>query len=807
MKKLRNILLAFFSLAMVFIFGIEVFAAVAVNVTITGHVEYTPYEIGAEIWATNTYLESGTRDDSTYLTIGGNPNGSFSNNVYLISGTARNFSGITANLRNIAIVNSTDSQEVLLFVKNEGERYIIPNVGYTIEHEEMVDITFEYYYFDLSETGQQDPLTLKDNSASATAFVASVQFEIDDNHYSAWGSNSSIDYEDVLCIRVLISPNSSYVGDIDTDIAIYFEFAADVQYTSHSVLSIYQQINNSSPSWTKFGYNAQLDVAATKVSDKNMTNLYTYLRDDNIPFATDDYQTIAPVYKEIDVVNVDIATGEIVGKLSDVDYPFEWYGRDVTLEAGTVLASGRTLETDETFTVDVYTYYPKMYIRRWVVGTEQWISVSDAEFAGAVEVPEYYVATFEATAFNPDKTVAHNSYGIIPRSYVRAKDNLAHTVVTHLQSKYGYGNYSDGEITLSSANINQSTFMIMTKHLTRAWENSGLSNEYKKVKAAQGDNWKAFVYNILYLVKYATNDSQTAVSQGNVLSNDVYNKSGISVIDSNGNTVATNSGSVAFIEGQVGSGSIAVCTTVSAEKDTATYDSSNNYKMSDTGYNKAGINYGYNCLYTHGSDIQGIYTHQFLVRDDGETRKLYDGYAGSDGYTSFFCLGMCNPWGNVWTWIFGASVLYDGTNLWAYIKFADYDYSSTSTSWYLIDNSSGFVTNDNMLKNTRGYTRLTYKLPTTAQTWQRYFGTSIVQSSGYEMLVGLPDSQSSAGSSTTGLCDLYYCSAVATKVFAIAHGGCVNSSSGKGGLFYFAVDNVGSYTNARFGFRTGLVNQ
>ena len=144
MKKLRNILLAFFSLAMVFIFGIEVFAAVAVNVTITGHVEYTPYEIGAEIWATNTYLENGTRGDSTYLTIGGNPNGSFSNNVYLISGTERNFSGITANLRNIAIVNSTDSQEVLLFVKNEGERYIIPNVGYTIEHEEMVDITFEY---------------------------------------------------------------------------------------------------------------------------------------------------------------------------------------------------------------------------------------------------------------------------------------------------------------------------------------------------------------------------------------------------------------------------------------------------------------------------------------------------------------------------------------------------------------------------------------------------------------------------------------------------------------------------------------
>ena len=803
MKKLRNILLAFFSLAMVFIFGMEVFAAVAVNVTITGHVEYTPYEIGAEIWATNTYLESGVRDDSTYLTISGS--GSFTNNVYEISGTARNFTGITADLRNIMIVNASDSQEVLLFIKNEGERYIIPIVDYSVENEEMVDITIEYYYFDLSETGHQDPLTIKGNSASATAFVSSVQSEIDDDHYSAWNTNSSIDYEDVLCIRMLISPNTSYVGDIDTDIALYLGFAADVQYTSHSVLSIYQQINITSPNWTKFGYNATLSAAATKVSDKNMTNLYTYLRDDNVSYATDDYQMIAPVYKDIDVVNVDIATGEIIGKLSDVDYPFEWFGREIELEAGTVLASGRTLETDETFTVDVYTYYPHMFVRRWVVGTEQWISVSNEYFAGAAEIPEYYVATFEATAFNPDKTVAHNSYGIIPRSYVRGKDNLAHVVVTHLQSKYGYGDYSDGEITLSTASINQSTFMTMTKHLTQAWNNSGLSNDYKQVKAAQGENWKAFVYNILYLVKYATNDCQTAISQGNVLSNDVYNKSGMSVIDSNGNTVNTGSGGVAFIEGQVGSGSIAVCTTVSAEKDTATYDSANNYKMSDTGYNKAGINYGYNCLYTHGSDIQGIYTHQFLVRDDGETRKLYDGYAGSDGYTSFFCLGMCNPWGNVWTWIFGTAVLYDGSNLWAYIKFSDYSYTQTSTSWYLADNNSGFSTNDAMLTNTRGYIRLAYKLPKSLSFF-RYLGTSVVQSDPYEMLVGLPDSRSSTGSSTTGLCDTYYFSESTTKVFAIAHGGCVNSSSGKGGMFYFAVDNVASHTNARFGFRAGLVN-
>ena len=797
MKKLRNILLAFFSLAMVFIFGIEVFAAVVVNFSITGHVEYYPYEIGAKIWATTAYIEGAVRGDSSYLILNGEA-GAYSNNIYTISGAEQSYSNITTSLSNVVFANASDQEEILIFLKNEGDRYIIPSIEFVASQESQLSVTTEYYYFDISETGQQDPLTIKANSASSTAFVSSIQTEITGNHYSAWTSSSSIDNHDVLCIRILIAPRGG-VGDINTDFAIYIGFMADVQYSSNEILSIYQTIDSDTPTWTKYGFNATLNASATKLVSNSMSNLYVALRDETISYGTDDYLTDAPVYRDRDLVNVDIKTGEIIGKLSNSSYEFEWFGREIELMSGTTLASGRTLTQDETFTVDVYTYYPTMYIRRWIVGNEQWLSISDEEFAGAVEVPEYYVATFESTIFNPDKTVATNTSGnIIPRSYVFERGTITLGAVARLQNYYGYSTYSG-----STATTSQTTMLTWTGNLTSAWAASGLNSAYRQVKAAQGENWKAFVYNLLYLVKYADNNAQTNVGQGNVLSNNAYNAVKTSKLKSvTGADISID----VTLESIIGSGQIAVYN--SSRKGTATYDSANNYRMSDTGYNVAGLNYGYNSLYTNGNDVQGIYTHQFLIKEDAETRKICDGMIGSDGYSSVFCLGMCNAWGNAWTWMFGGAILYDGSSAWAYINFDDYDYSNPSTSWYTSDNNSGFSDNDTMLTTTRHYIKLSYNLAT-ATNFFRYNGTATIQSNPFEMLIGLPSGNSSlAGSATgtTGLCDYYYFKDSTTIVFGMGRGGSINNAE-KAGPLYFAVDNPNSHTHARFGFRTGLVNQ
>lgn len=786
------------SVIMVSVFGFEVFAAVIINLTIDGRVRYYSSEIGAKIWGTTTYNEGGSSyGDSSYLPITGS--GTYENNVYYILGAENSYSNITASINEMQIEHSNDEIEILIFIKNIGDRYILPNIEAVSEHEESLDVTTTYYYFDISETGQSDPLTIKENSATASAFTTSIRSEITNNHYSVWASNSSIDNNDVMCAKLSVKISSLSSGDVNTAFYIFISFMADVQYASNNILSVYQTQDVDDPAWTKFGYNATLTAQATKVEENSLSNLYTYLRDAdilgnaNVSRGTDDYLT-APVYEDIDIVNVDINTGEIVGKLSDVEYEFEWFGREISLEAGTTLASGRTLVTDENFTVDVYTYFPTMYIRRWVVGGNQWISISNETFIGAVEVPEFYTATCEATIFNPDKTVAHNTYGIIPRSYMFNRGLFTAEAVAHVQNNYGYGTYTG-----STSDANQPTFMSFASNLTQAWAASALDPQYKTFSGVQGENWKACILNLLYLVKYANNNSQVTIGQGNVYSYTAYAKSGVTVKNIYGTNIATNSGNKGNLEAAIGSGTIGVYNL--SQKNTATYDSSNNYKLSDTGYNAAGMNYGYNSTYTKGNDIQGLYTQQFLIYCDGEKTKILDGYVGSNGYTSVFCLGVCNPWGNIWKWVFGAAALYDGTNHWAYINFNNYDYQNTSTSWYLDTNSSGFATNNTMLLN-RNYVRLSYNLPK-SNDFFRYFGTSIVSTTPLEMLIGLPSRQASKGTETTGLCDYFYQSATTASVFAIARGGAARNDL-KAGLLYFAVDNPATYKETRFGFRAAL---
>jgi len=813
MRRFKTILFTIFSAALVALFGFEVLAAVYLNISIQGNVDYYATEIGAEIIGTYSYDPEGLTGTADYLAFSGG-GGTLSNNVYTITGEETSYSNINATISDVTFTSVNDHITFYVFIKNTGDRYIIPNMTVTASDAEHIGSTSSMIFFDVSE-GNVDPITVKSNSASATAFVASIETEIAAEHCAAFASNSSLDYEDIWCGKITIMlQNTSGIGDqhIESTFQINIGFMADVQYTANNVLSVYQVQNQNETAWTKFGYNATLNATATKVETNSLSNLEHYLRNSDalgnadISYGTDDYVN-AVVYKDIDIVNVDIATGEIIGKLSDLTYDFEWYGRDVTLPAGTTLASGRTLTTSETFTVDVYTYYPTMYVRRWVVGTKQWISVSDRTFSGAVEVPEHYTATFEATPFNPDKTVAHNTYGVVPRSYVYDIGVWTQGSANYLINNYGYTTYSG-----VTGAVSQQAELGWLSNLTKEWEASDIYNTaYKSASLAQGENYTAFVYNLLYLVKYANNNSQDMVGLGNVSSQSLYNASGVTVTTSNGNTVTTGgTPSYAYYESIKGGGTIGVCNT--GQKGTATYDATT-HKLSETGFNAAGMNYGYNNTYTHFSanysatyvgEKQGLYTHQFLTYNTGTKRYLLDGYVGSSQYTSVFCLGLANTWGNVYTWLFGAAILADGSNVYAYINFDNYDYAHTSTSWQTNSPGTQYATTSANLIS-RGYVKLSYALSATGS--KRYMGVSqITTNTGYEMLIGLQPAASDNGTSNTGLCDYFFAPGVGatTAIYGIERGG-HSSSSSSAGVFFFANNVNITNSNMNVGFRAMLV--
>jgi len=813
MRKLKMIAFALLSAVIMALFAFEVLAAVYLSVFVEGSVEYYATEIGASVWGTYSYDPEGVTGSANYLSFS-RPGGTVIDYVYEITGEEASYGNITANVGSTLFTNSQDTLTFYVFIKNTGDRYLIPSINVTYSDTTHLTSSNETIFFDVSE-GDIDPLDEKSNSATATVYVSTISTEIQSGNCMAFGLNSSIDTDDTWCGKITIMlQNTSGQGDLHVESAftIRIGFMADVQYTSNDILSIYQTQNQSDPNWIKFGYNTQLSANATKLEENNLGNLVYYLRDADeygnadITFGRDDYQT-AVVYKDIDQVNVDIATGEIIGKLSDVNYDFEWYGRPVTLPAGTTLASGRTLVTSETFTVDVYTYYPTMYIRRWVVGNKQWISLSDHDFSGSVQIKGYYTATFEATTFSPvvdannqvtGYTAAYNTYGIIPRSYVYDRAPLVNGVNNYLINNYGYVTRSG--ITNSSS---QSQMIAWSTNLTKAWETSGLNNQYKQVKGVQGENWTEYVYNILYLVKYANNNSQSMVGNGNVSSMSLYNASGVTVTNSNGVTITTGGNTTnSYYESERGAGTVGVYN--SSSKGTATYDSANNYKMSSTGYNAAGMNYGYNVDYTFGTHKTGLYTVQFLTYSDGTTRHLLDGYVGSNSCTSVFCLGKGNPWGNVWTWVFGQAVVSDGTDLYSFVTFEDYDYQNAGSSWYFNNTGGGYSTIQPILTN-RGYMELGYTLPTVGNFYQ-YFGTSLVEE-GTEvlMLIGMQKKGSNTANNSTGLCDYYSCNNSTSSLFGVIVGGYANFGN-DGGLFCLYVNNIITTAYINFGFRSMLIS-
>jgi hypothetical protein len=69
MRKFKVVLFSFLCVAIVSVFTFEVFAAVLLNVKLTGSVEYAATEIGARIWGTYAKNENEAVGESSYLTL------------------------------------------------------------------------------------------------------------------------------------------------------------------------------------------------------------------------------------------------------------------------------------------------------------------------------------------------------------------------------------------------------------------------------------------------------------------------------------------------------------------------------------------------------------------------------------------------------------------------------------------------------------------------------------------------------------------------------------------------------------------
>lgn len=639
----------------------------------------------------------------------------------------------------------------------------------------------------------------------------------------------------VQVIQVICAVNIGGSGDF----SIKFETIEN----EDDILSVYQPVNSDDPAWTKYGRNATLSAAATKIETTNVTALQQALtnKDSNgnadltkiksgLSYGVDDYTNAnTPVYGKIDIVNVDIQTGEIIGKLSDPNYKFEWFGRDVTLPAGTTLASGRTLTAETTFTVDVYTYYPTMYIRRCIVDEKQWLSVSERNFLGAVKVPEFYTATFTATVYNPDKTLAKNSNGVIVRSYINNDMPLSYYKSAYLNEFYAT-NSTDYSTESNVNNTTQANMLQWCTNLTKAWEASATSLEgYKCAKSCQGEGYTAFVYNYLYLIKYANNNAQEMVGSGNCRSYRKYDKI------TNANNSAANAGEDVVLTATINGKKITygknvmftginIPKTYSAVAFFESIKSGGTIGMSvSTGGNEAGMLYGYKSDYTNTTingltEKTGLYTPQFLTKTSNGRRVLLDGYVGTNGYTSVMCLGVADPWANMYTWVFGMAVLNDtddpnrgenGAEINIYATTENYNYKTNNwvvkTSY--VSGAESYATKISAL-NSAGYRKLGYNLPT-AEGFYSTLGitNSTTKENLKDTLIGLPSEESRTVAGTQGLCDLYTVSSDNKKsqyIFGVIRGNNNNHDNWAGPFSISIIYNLSSGGNS-IGLRTTLV--
>ncbi|MBR7091283.1 MAG: hypothetical protein IKC79_02390, partial [Clostridia bacterium] len=225
---------------------------------------------------------------------------------------------------------------------------------------------------------------------------------------------------------------------------------------------------------------------------------------------------------------------------------------------------------------------------------------------------------------------------------------------------------------------------------------------------------------------------------------------------------------------------------------------------------QAGVSAGEDAVY----DIAGMYfpngfddlyfSPTFLVYNNGTKKVMMDGYVGSDGYTSVWCLGICNSWGNVWTWIFGSAVVHDESENFAYI-FVNFDYYDSSVGNYYTSSMSSSFEDQSEFLLSKKYSRLTYGVPNDNGV-RNHLGVSAVNSgNGLMSFVGLPtQSSNKCVDYTQGLTDSYWVLVREDVTFGISRGG-GSHDLGNAGAFCYTVNSSLNNANLHYGFRTMLI--
>lgn len=236
--------------------------------------------------------------------------------------------------------------------------------------------------------------------------------------------------------------------------------------------------------------------------------------------------------------------------------------------------------------------------------------------------------------------------------------------------------------------------------------------------------------------------------------------------------------------------------------------------------------YGYNLTgFTNTNngklDAPGLYTTQFLTHTESGKRALLDGYVGSNGYTSVMCLGVADPWANMFTWVFGMAILNNTDdpnrgesvaviNIYATTENYNYNTNNWITSEYSGTGAESYEAKISALSNA-GYHKLSYNLQTTEGIYKTLGVTDVAtQANLKDSLIGLPNTTSGlCDSGAKGLCDYYYCNSNTNQtsqyLLGVLRGGAINNGTNAGP---FCVNAAYTLANCLYnvGLRSPLVS-
>ena len=209
MKKFKTLFFSVFTVMLLAVVAVSgVFAATRLTVNTDGKVTYTSQVLGIKLLATQNY-DNGSPSISYLSSFSGFGSGCEHNETSNVCTLVDEYSNssITVDLTTLSFTNLTDSLEVLLFVKNYGDRQFVPTFTATSDDTKLT-VQTDYYLFDINEN-HIDPIDVtKLDSANAAAFVNSVETEIAGDEYITYTSGTPLNFNQTLAIRFVINIKS-----------------------------------------------------------------------------------------------------------------------------------------------------------------------------------------------------------------------------------------------------------------------------------------------------------------------------------------------------------------------------------------------------------------------------------------------------------------------------------------------------------------------------------------------------------------------------------------------------------------------